>query len=427
MPELRTPVMTLVEASWEDSDGVSQKITARMEDKSVGGACIRVKTPIRVGSKLRIQWRFDQFTGAVRYCRGEGREYVVGIQRDSTETSLPNRALPTVRPQETSVANRGSYVSTVTAQSVPTRQESNPNFFLAERMAEEPPQSPRLPPPRPDDPVSRPRKKQEVGETNTNKERKPMARKWLELAPWHSKQNDAAKNPSGECKASDDGSSDGNTEKENRMPHLNQFTEKAPAHTAREVPNFQVELLPMEDIYRMAGIMNPRRGYSISKVVDMVHSEHIRGLSKEMKQAAVLMALDAAGISLDHVQQDAKARQDALDSYEAAQKKQVEAMWARKAEEVIQIQAELDSVKAHHLARISRNLEGVAREKATFNNWLTQKQEECESMAEAVEMCLRSPAVSEPAIASVAEINVNKEINVNEEKAVSTAAGGKPV
>ena len=454
MPELRTPVMTLVEASWEDSDGVSQKISARMEDKSVGGACIRVKTPIRVGSKLRIQWRFDQFTGAVRYCRGEGREYDVGIQRDSTETSLPNRALPTVRPQETSVANRGSYVSAATAQSVSTLQEGNPNdLFPAERMAEKPPQPraaafsnptprsvirhetnsmedlrlaqpPRLPPSRPDDPVSRPRKKQEVGETNTNQERKPMARKWLELAPWHSKQNDAAKNASGECKASDDGSGDGNTDKENRMPHLNQFTEKAPAHTAREVPNFQVELLPMEDIYRMAGIMNPRRGYSISKVVDMVHSEHIRGLSKEMKQAAVLMALDAAGISLDHVQQDAKARQDALDSYEAAQKKQVEAMWARKAEEVIQIQAELDSVKAHHLARISRNLEGVAREKATFNNWLTQKQEECESMAEAVEMCLRSPAVSEPAIASVAEINVN---NVNKEKAVSTAAGGKPV
>jgi hypothetical protein len=424
MPELRTPVMTLVEASWEDSDGVSQKITARMEDKSVGGACIRVKTPIRVGSKLRIQWRFDQFTGAVRYCRGEGREYLVGIQRDSTETSLPNRALPAVRPQEKSVANRGSYVSAVTAQSVPTLQESNPNFFLAERMAEEPPQAPRLPPPRPDDSVSPPRKKQEVGETNTNKERKPMARKWLELAPWHSKQNDAAKNPSGECKASDDDGSDGNTEKENRMPHLNQFTEKAPVHTAREVPNFQVELLSMEDIYRMAGIMNPRRGYTISKVVEMVNSEHVRGLSKETKQAAVLMALDAAGISLDQVQQDAKARQDALDSYEAAQKKQVEAMWARKAEEVIQIQAELDSVKAHHLARISRNLEGVAREKATFNNWLTQKQEECESMAEAVEMCLRSPAVSEPAIAPVAEINVN---NVNKEKAVSTAAGGKPV
>jgi hypothetical protein len=127
----------------------------------------------------------------------------------------------------------------------------------------------------------------------------------------------------------------------------------------------------------------------------------------EMKQAAVLMALDAAGISLDQVQQDAKARQDALDSYEAAQKKQVEAMWARKAEEIIEIQAELESVKAHHLARISRSLEGVAREKATFNTWLTLKQQECQSMAEAVELCLKSP-VSEPASAPLPEISKEK-------------------
>jgi hypothetical protein len=248
-----------------------------------------------------------------------------------------------------------------------------------------------------------------------------MGRKWLELAPWHDKQDSVVGNASGESKASDGGSSYGYTEKENLMPHPNQFSEKPAGPIAREVPNFQVELLAMEDIYRMAGIINPRRGYSISKIVEMVHSEHIRGLSKELKQAAVLMALEAAGISLDQVQQDAKARQDALDSYETTQKKQVEAMWARKAEEVIQIQAELESVKAHHLARISRNLEGVAREKATFNNWLTLKQQECESMAEAVEMCLKSPAVSEPAIAPAAAAEIGKE------KTIAAAVGAKPV
>jgi hypothetical protein len=151
----------------------------------------------------------------------------------------------------------------------------------------------------------------------------------------------------------------------------------------------------------------------------MLSSEHMQGLSKELKQAAVLMALEAAGVSLDQVQQDAKARQDAMDSYEVSQRKQVEAVWARKAEEVVQIQAELESVKAHHLARISRNLEGVAREKAAFNNWLMLKQQECESMAEAVEMCLRSHAISEPAITPVAEIG--------KEKAIAAAVGAKPL
>jgi hypothetical protein len=43
------------------------------------------------------------------------------------------------------------------------------------------------------------------------------------------------------------------------------------------------------------GIEGPRRGYRMNKVVEMLHSEHIRGLSKEMQRASVLMALDAAG------------------------------------------------------------------------------------------------------------------------------------
>jgi hypothetical protein len=45
MPELRTPVMTRVQASWEDSGGNLQTVTACMEDKSAGGAGIRVEHP----------------------------------------------------------------------------------------------------------------------------------------------------------------------------------------------------------------------------------------------------------------------------------------------------------------------------------------------------------------------------------------------
>jgi hypothetical protein len=53
----------------------------------------------------------------------------------------------------------------------------------------------------------------------------------------------------------------------------------------------QNELLPMEEIYIAAGIVNPRRGYTIKKVVEMLHSEHLGALSKEMRRASVMMAL----------------------------------------------------------------------------------------------------------------------------------------
>lgn len=215
-----------------------------------------------------------------------------------------------------------------------------------------------------------------------------MQRKWSELMHRHDKQDEA------------NGNTNGKDEAENRAPHA-RATEESSADPVREgVAGFPVELVRVEDIYRTAGIMNPRSGYSIGKVIEMLHSAHTRDLSKEAKRAAVLMALDAAGVPIDEVLKDAKARQDALNSYEAEQRKEVEAEWERKAEENVQIQAELERVKAQYMARIGRNLAGVAREKAAFNSWLTMKQQESQSISEAAELCVKSP-VPEPAAASL--------------------------
>ena len=240
-----------------------------------------------------------------------------------------------------------------------------------------------------------------------------MRRKWLELAPWHSSQGDLS-----EGGDPDDGKSNGKSETQTFMPQLPAAAKKAPAHSAREVPTFQVDLSPVEDIYRAAGIMVPRKGYTINKVVEMLNSEHVRGLSNEMKRVALLMALDAAGVPIGEVLQDAKLRRDALDSHEAQQRKQVEAEWARKEEENIQIQAELESVRAHYMARVSRNLDGVAREKETFESWVTLKRQECQSMAEAAELCLKAP-VSTTANASLP--------NKSPATASAAAAGAHPV
>jgi hypothetical protein len=438
MPELRTPVMTRVEASWEDSSGNLQTVTACMEDKSAGGAAIRVNTPIAVGTKLRIKWRFDQFSGTAKYCRSEGKDYVVGIQRDGTKSSTHGSIdLPAQK-----VVAKQPVVLRVKPQVLPRQQQSRPKETSPVEGTVE--SSPAVhaalaaPQPRPESryrrsviaslPLPQPQKldaprRTELAEPPpakklAGKERKLMGRKWLELAPWHTKQGAPSANGNRDDEAIGDKRSNGEIEKESRMSNLTQSNEKAPTHSAREVPNFQVELLTMEDIYRAAGIMNPRRGYSINKVVEMLHSEHVVGLAKEMKRASILMALDAAGISLEQVQQDAKVRQGALDAYEAGQQKQIEAVWARKAEEVTLIQAELESVKAHQLARISRNLEGVAREKAAFNAWVALKQQECQSMSEAVELCMKSPE-REPVVAPQPE--------VSEKASAAAAAGRKPI
>jgi uncharacterized protein YukE len=161
------------------------------------------------------------------------------------------------------------------------------------------------------------------------------------------------------------------------------------------VAGFQVDLLPVEDVYRAAGITNSKKGYSIHKVVEMLNSEHMVGLANETKRAAVMVALEAADVSLGQVQQDAKTRQQALERYEAEQTKLIEAEWARKAEENIRIEEELNRVKAQYAARVKRNVDEAAREKSKFDRWLAMKKQEVESISAAMDLCLKRE-VAEP-------------------------------
>ena len=423
IPEPRTAVMIVVEASWEDRRGTLQREPARMENTSNSGACIRVKKQIDVGAKLRVQWRWEEFSGVARYCRKDGIDYLVGIQRDAKKSAVANKAVVGGVPGRVNVkgAERNVSLSAVRAEQLPKQVESK----LKEIAKEEVEGAPIVIIERNVNQVSPPAVRQEASSKESpgglraqgcdeilriepqreqalkgkGQERKHMRSKLLDLAHWGNKQDGTNENSNG--------IGNGPSETGKRVPEVIAVaTERYSAGEGREnAENFAGELLSMEDIYRAAGIAGPRRGYSINKVVEMLHSEHIRGLSKEMKRASVLMALDAAAVSIEEVVRDAKARQAAIDTYQSDQRKLFEAQWARKAEENLQIQAELETVKARYMERVRRNLDGVAREKATFGNWLTAKQEEAQSMAEAVELCVKAPA-AEAASGSMAEVSL---------------------
>jgi len=152
------------------------------------------------------------------------------------------------------------------------------------------------------------------------------------------------------------------------------------------------ELLSYEDIYHAAGIMTPSSGYGIHKVVDMLNSERIRELSKDVKRASVLMALDAAGAPVEELLGDARERQRALDAYEERQRKQLEEFEARKTGENAQIQAEMERVTAHYAERIQRNREQVTQAKEALHNWQMAKQGESQRISEVIEVCAQKPA-----------------------------------
>ncbi len=166
-----------------------------------------------------------------------------------------------------------------------------------------------------------------------------------------------------------------------------------PSNHATEAANGpRGDLLSYEDIYRAAGIMSPGSGYGIHKVVEMLNSERIRDLSKDVKRASVLMALDAAGTSVDELLTDATRRQNALNAYEAAQRKQLEDFEAHKAKENSRIEEEIEKIRAHYAQRIQANLDQVAKEKDSLHNWQNAMQSESQRIAEVIDLCGNQPA-----------------------------------
>ena len=177
-----------------------------------------------------------------------------------------------------------------------------------------------------------------------------------------------------------------------KVPQTEVPVNKPNDHVAEPAPGQRNELLSYEDIYHAAGIMNPRSGYGIHKVIEMLNSERIRDLAKDVKRASVLMALDAAGASVEELLQDASRRQTALNTYEDGQRRQLDEFEARKARESAQIQAEMERVTAHYAERIQKNQEQIAKEKEALHNWQMAKQHESQRISEVMELCGKQPA-----------------------------------
>jgi hypothetical protein len=145
-----------------------------------------------------------------------------------------------------------------------------------------------------------------------------------------------------------------------------------------------------DEIYKAAEIPSAPQGYSILKISEMLQSEHIRSMTTDVKRSTILVALDAAGVDIKDVIQDAVRRDKALDGYERVQERAIADLEARKNQENAQIQAELDKYVAGQRGKIQSNNEEVTREKERFFGWRLKKQQEEKKIADAV-----APFVSE--------------------------------
>lgn len=139
-----------------------------------------------------------------------------------------------------------------------------------------------------------------------------------------------------------------------------------------------------DEIYKAAEIPPAPQGYSIMKIADMLQSEHIRNMPADVRRSSVLVALDAAGVDIKDVIQDAVRRDRALDTYERVQEKALTQLEAQKTQENAQIQAEIDKYVSEQRSKIQANNDEVTREKERFFGWRLKKQQEEKKISDAV-------------------------------------------
>lgn len=138
------------------------------------------------------------------------------------------------------------------------------------------------------------------------------------------------------------------------------------------------------DVYQSARIAAPAHGYTVLKVADMLQSEHIRALPPDVKRKSIMVALDAAGVTVDEIVQDAVRRDQALDTYERVLEKHLADARAAKAAENARLEAEIQERLAELRGRIEANNAETGRDEAELVAWRTRKRQEETMIAEAV-------------------------------------------
>ena len=129
----------------------------------------------------------------------------------------------------------------------------------------------------------------------------------------------------------------------------------------------------------------PAHGYTVLKVAEMLQSEHIRTLPPDVKRKSILVALDAAGVTVDEIVEDAVHRDRALDTYERVLQKNLDDLRAEKQAENARLEEEIAAARWPSCGPASRRTTRASpRELENLQAWQSRKQEEERRIAEAV-------------------------------------------
>ena len=169
------------------------------------------------------------------------------------------------------------------------------------------------------------------------------------------------------------------------------------------------KLSSFEEIYHKSTFRaaTSTSAWDIMKVAEMINSEHLHGLSPAGKHSALMMALEAAGVAVEDMLQDAVQRQRVLNEYEDSQRRRLEEFEKTKVGENERLSDEMEAICAQYRMRIASSVQEIERERATFREWQERKEREQRRISEAASACVsaESSGSSDASISRLLEKN----------------------
>ena len=165
-----------------------------------------------------------------------------------------------------------------------------------------------------------------------------------------------------------------------------------PVNNERNQPDSPAtpKLASFEEIYRRSALKasTSTAEWDILKVADMVNNGHLHGLSPAAKHSALMMALEAAGVAVEDMLQDAVQRQRLLNEYEEAQRKRLDDFEGAKQQEKERLTAEMEAICTQYRRRIATGEQEIERERAQFREWRERTEREQRRISEAASACV---------------------------------------
>lgn len=114
------------------------------------------------------------------------------------------------------------------------------------------------------------------------------------------------------------------------------------------------DIMDFGEVYKEARVEAPLHTYGIDKVEAMLNHPRLVAIRPEQRSAAVLAALEAAGVEFTDVLRDAVLRDQAIERFALAKEAEMQAERQRAEDAVIRARQELDAFVTEKRAEVER-------------------------------------------------------------------------